>query len=285
MKRVAFVVALAGCEDALDQRLAIVHAPRVIAIVSDPAEVKPGAAVTYSAVIATPDGPTTDPAQWALCVAPKAPTEDNAVSTDCTGDTSLVDLGNAPTAAATVPSDACMLFGPDVPPGGFRPRDPDPTGGFYQPVRATLADALAFGFTRITCKLANSPADVAHDYDLHYAANNNPTVSLAIDPMEPTAGSQVTLTASWPAEAAESFLYYDPQSQTLVTRRESMRVSWFATGGELPVDATAVGETDNATSATTTWRASGAPGPAWLWIVLRDSRGGIAMQTLEVTVR
>jgi hypothetical protein len=285
MKRVAIIVVLAGCQDALDQRLAIIHEPRVIAIVSDPAEVKPVGSVVYSAVIATPDGPATDPARWALCVAPKAPTEDNAVSTDCTGDTALIELGSAPTAAAIVPSDACTLFGPDVPPGGFRPRDPDPTGGFYQPVRAELAGALAFGFTRITCKLGSAPGDVAHDYDLHYAANVNPTVSIAIDPMEPTAGSSVTLTASWPAAAAESFLYYDPQSQTLVTRREAMRVSWFATGGDLPVDATAVGETDDATTASTTWRTPATPGSAWLWIVLRDSRGGIATQTLEVTVR
>jgi hypothetical protein len=275
---------MSGCQDALDQRLAIIDAPRVLAIVSEPAEVKPGGHVTYSSLVATLGGPAADSADWGLCVAPKAPTEDNSVSSDCTGNDSLVELGDGPTAAAIVPSDACTLFGPDVPPGGFRPRDPDATGGFYQPVRAVTLDELAFGFTRITCKLGTAPSDVAHDYDLHYVANANPTVSLAIDPQEPTAGEAVTITASWPASAAESYLYYDPQSQTLVTRRESMRMSWFATGGELPVDATAVGETDDATSVSTTWRAP-AQSSAWLWIVLRDSRGGIATQTLEVTLR
>src|SRR5262249_24898074 len=155
-------------------------------------------------------------------------------STDCTGDSSLVDLGAALSVTANVPADACVLFGPDVPPGGFRPRDPDPTGGFYQPVRAVLAGAdLAFGFTRVTCKLANAPSDVAHDYDLHYAANANPTVALAVPPAV-DAHSTVELTASWPAEAAEAFLYYDPQREVLVTRREAMRVSWFAPGGAIP---------------------------------------------------
>jgi hypothetical protein len=285
MRQLAFLLALAGCQDALDQRLAIVREPRVLAIVSDPAEVKPGGAVAYSALVATPDGPATDPEHWALCVAPKAPTEDNAVSTDCTGDTSLLDLGAAQTVAAIVPAQACVLFGPDVPPGGFRPRDPDPTGGFYQPVRARLAGGdLAFGFTRVTCKLANAPTDVAHDYDLHYAANANPTVALAV-PATVSAGSTVDLVASWPAEAAESFLYYDPQREELVPRREAMRVSWFATGGAIAVDASAVDETDDATSVSTTWRAPTSPGSAWLWIVLRDSRGGIATQTMEVTVQ
>jgi hypothetical protein len=98
------------------------------------------------------------------------------------------------------------------------------------------------------------------------------------------AGATVTLVASWPTDAVESYLYFDPQSQTLVTRREAMRVSWFATGGSLAVDASAVGELDDATSASTTWRAPETAGPAWLWLVLRDSRGGIATQTIELTV-
>lgn len=288
MKTALVILLLAGCQTSLDQRLAIVRTPRVLAIVSDPAEVLPGQAASYSALVAGPDGPIAAMPSWALCTAPKPPTEDNAVSTACVAGDGLVSLGSAASVTATVPGDACTNFGPDVPPGGFRPRDPDPTGGYYQPVRADAGVGdLAFGFTRITCHLPNTTGDIAHDYQMNYHANVNPTLEpleLSVPADQVPAGATVTLTASWPASAVESYLYFDPQGQRLVTRRESMRLSWFATGGELAVDASAVGEADTATSVSTTWHAPDAPGTAWLWLVLRDSRGGTATQAVQVTL-
>ncbi|HSN27947.1 MAG TPA: hypothetical protein VLT45_16775 [Kofleriaceae bacterium] len=282
MRKLVLLLLVTGCEDALDQRLALVSQPRVLAVVSEPAEAKPGAQVTLSALVASPDGPLAEQPVWALCTAPKPPTEDDAVAPGCLAD-QVTPLGTSPTVTATIPTDACTLFGPDVPPGGYRPRDPDPTGGFYQPVRAETSDAgVAFGFARITCGLANAPGDVAHDFQTMYQANANPVLHpIALAQAAPN--SDVTLTASW--DEPESYLYYEPSSQSLVVRRESMRVSWFATAGALPVDATAVGEDDPATSASTTWRTPASPGPVWLWVVLRDSRGGIATQTIALTVQ
>jgi hypothetical protein len=280
-KCLALFLLLAGCQDALDQRLALIEGPRVLAVVSDPAEARPGASVTFSALVASPQGPLAEPPAWALCTAPKPPTEDNAVATGCLAD-QVVELGTGPSTTATIPSDACTLFGPDVPPGGFRPRDPDPTGGFYQPVRATTGDAgVAFGFTRITCNLAGAPGDVAHDYQTMYVANANPVLH-PIVVAQAARDADVALTASW--DAPESYLYYDPASQTLVTRREAMRVSWFATAGALPVDATAIGEDDPATGASTIWHTPATPGTVWLWVVLRDSRGGLATQGISVAI-
>ena len=280
-KRLALLLLLTGCEDALDQRLALVTEPRVLAVVSEPAEAKPGATVTLSALVASPQGPLAELPAWALCTAPKPPTEDNAVAPGCLAD-QVVELGTGASTTATIPMDACTLFGPDVPPGGFRPRDPDATGGFYQPVRATTSDAgVAFGFPRITCNLAGAPGDVAHDYQTMYVANGNPVLH-PIVLAQAAADSDVTLTASW--DAPETYLYYDPASQTLVTRREAMRVSWFATAGTLPVDATAVGEADPATSASTVWHTPATAGPVWLWVVLRDSRGGLATQGISVVI-
>jgi hypothetical protein len=282
MKRALLLLLFAGCDDALDQRLAIIEAPRVLAVQAEPAEAKPNAMVTYRALVASPDGPIADAPHWAYCTAPKPPTEDNAVSDQCIGDGALVDLGTIDVATGTLANDACARFGPDTPPGGFRPRDPDPTGGYYQPVRVDVVDQLAFGMSRITCKLPTAPTEVARDYDLHYVANANPVLDpIALDTVQ--ADRDVALTASWPAESVESFLYYDALTQQLVTRREAMRVSWFATGGSLAVDASAVGEDDTATTVSTTWHTPAA-GEAWLWIVLRDSRGGIAWQPLRVTV-
>jgi len=280
----AFAAAIgsAGCDSRLDQRLAIIDAPRVLAVIADPAEAKPGAQVSYTAVVASPDGPVAASPRWAFCVAPKPPTEDNAVGGGCLDDALLVVLGTQPAVTAALPADGCLLFGPETPPGNFRPRDADPTGGYYQPIRADLDDLLAFGLSRITCKLATAPSAVAHDYDLSYVANRNPMLNPpALTRV--TANTDVTLTASWPADAAETYLYYDPLSQTLVTRREAMRLSWFATGGSLAVDASAVGETDPSTSVSTTWHTPAA-GTAYVWMILRDSRGGITSQTVRVIV-
>lgn len=282
------LLVLAACEPPLDQRLAIVTEPSVLAITSDPAEALPGAAVTYGALLASPDGPLAVTPSWALCTAPKPPTEDNVVSNACLTDAALVDLGAAATVATTLPTDACIQFGPDVPGMGFRPRDPDSTGGYFQPVRADAAPAeLAFGFSRITCNLANAPSALAEQFLLDYVANVNPTLlplALSVDANAVAAGATVTLTASWPASAVESYLYFDQPSQTLVTRSEAMRVSWYATGGSMAVDASAVAEGDPATSVSTTWIAPTTTGPAWLWLVLRDSRGGIATQTIPITI-
>jgi hypothetical protein len=281
----AAACATTGCDAALDQRLAIIDRPRVLAVIAEPAEARPGDPVSYTAVVATPDGPDPAPPRWAFCVAPRPPTEDNAVSNACLDPAHLVALGTQAAVTAPLPADGCLDFGPETPPGNFRPRDADPTGGYYQPVRADVAGHVAFGLSRITCKLALAPGPVAHDYDLRYAANANPT----LDPSGPLTqprvppDTDVTLTASWPAGAAETYLYYDPRSQTLVTRREAMRLSWFATGGRLAVDATAVGEADPATDVSTTWHTPAA-GPATLWLVLRDSRGGIASRTVTVEV-
>ena len=279
----AWLLLLAACDSGLDQRLAIIHEPRVLAVIAEPPEVKPSASATYAIVIATPDGPASDPPSWAYCTAPKPPTEDNVVPPACLTDAGVVALGSAPNVAAPVPSDACLRYGPDTPPGGFRPRDADESGGYYQPVRAIVLGETAFGLERITCKLPSAPADLAHDYDLRYVANANPELAIGV-PATVAANSDVELVASWPPESAESYLYFDRDAQELVTRREAMRVSWFATGGSLDVDATAVGEDDPATQVTTTWHAP-ASGPAWLWFVLRDSRGGIATQMVQIAVQ
>jgi len=296
MKRALLVgslAALAACDHALDQRIAIVTGTQVLAVTAEPAEARPGAMVTYGALVASPDGPVAAPPAWAYCTAPLPPTEDDVVVPACLGTTEVTQLGTAPTVTGMLPTMGCLLYGPDTPPGGFRPRSADDTGGYYQPVRADLDGEVAFGLSRILCDLPNAPPQASADYRTMYVANANPTllpIALADAsgaPLSPDAiptGADVTLTAAWPAAAAESYVYYDPSSQTIVTRREAMRVSWFATGGALPVDASAVGEDDPATSVTTTWHAPDAPGAAWLWFVLRDSRGGIATQQIAITL-
>jgi hypothetical protein len=176
----------------------------VLAIAANPPEVTPGATTQVSALVVSPAGTLSTQPAWSLCTAPKAPTEDNAVSTACTDGSGLATT----TDNVAVPADACQLFGPDVPPGGVRPRDPDPTGGYYQPVRADAADAgIAFGFARITCNLPNAPGDVAHEYQMSYVANQTPVLQALVVP-QPAANTDVTNSTTW--NEPETYLYYDP---------------------------------------------------------------------------
>ena len=291
-KRAALIGCIVGCNGALDQRLAIVDESRVLAITTEPPEVTPGASVTLTALLAGPEGPLAALPAWSLCTAPKPPTEDNAVADGCLAD-AVTELGTAVTLAATIPSDACRTYGPDVATSGFRPRDPDGTGGYYQPVRAAVPMVdLAFGFARITCNLANASGDVAQAYKTMYVANTNPSLTglsidgVTVDPTtRVTADHDVTLTTGWPAGSVEVFLDFDRETMQLVTRPEAMRVSWFATGGDLAVDASAVAEGDPTSTVSTTWHTPSQPGPAWIWLVLRDSRGGLATATFAIAVQ
>lgn len=68
---------------------------------------------------------------------------------------------------------------------------------------------------------------------------------------------------------------FDRGSRTPVDHRETMRVSWFVSAGALASDRTGRGEDETETFADGVGTTPDA-GPAYLWVVLRDSRGGVA---------
>lgn len=284
------IVALAACIDELPQQTSRIDAPRVIAVVADPAEAPPGAAVTYAAIVAAPDGPRTDAVAWSYCTAPKPPTEDNIVPPACLDNPDwLVPLGAGASVTATIPADACRLYGPDTPPGGFRPRDPDPSGGYYQPVRAAYDGApLAFGLHRLACNLADAPPAIVREFRERYPRNTHPSLAsfrvlrdgAPIDPAALTAGEPLTLEATWPAAAVEPYVVYDRARVAVVPATETLRVGWFATAGALAADATG-----GTTAATVAWTAPTTAGPVHLWAVLHDERGGVATATFTATIR
>lgn len=312
--------ATAACEPTLDQRLSLVEAPRVIAVVSEPAESRPSAPATHRAIIASADGLVTAPVAWAFCTEPKPPTEDNVVNARCLGG-AVRELGESPVLSALTPADACMRFGPDVSNGDYRPRDPDITGGYYQPLRLTLPAALgadgavAFASHRISCNLANAPVEVARAYRERYLANQNPPPAAlgrsdggdsggdgSRDAAALTArpGEELGLLASWPDGAAEPYVWFDARPALLRVRRESLRVSWYVTGGQLCRDATgrsedelvaevaAAGRDEEAPSPPghtgNCWRAPTTAGEVRLWLVLRDSRGGASVSEHRIVV-
>lgn len=292
------LLGLGGCQPDFGQPLSLVTATRILAVRGQPAEAAPGALVSFDVLTASPDGTVAaPPLSWALCDQPKPLTDNNVVSDACLG--ALTPIGPpAPTTITLVPADACRLFGPDTPPAtpgepALRPRDPDATGGYYQPIRASLNDTVAFGLERLRCNLAGASLAIAQEFQMRYTANQNPQLTplIAADEGQPIAldalpaGRKITFTVGWTADSPETFPVLDPASQTLVDHREAMRVSWFASAGAFADERTGSDENDPALTTSDEWTAPAEPGPAHLWVVLRDSRGGVAFAGYELTVR
>jgi hypothetical protein len=285
---------LVACKPDLGAGQSLVTSTRILAVKGEPAEARPNTMINYTTLVASPDGTVMNPpANWAFCIAPKPLTENNAVAAACEGDSpdDIAFIGG-PAAAmmATTPTDACAVFGPEPPqqkPGQpqLRPRDPDITGGFYQPVRVWMDGTDdAFALERIRCNLANAPIDVVQAYAMRYMLNTNPTLAMVTAPATAAPGAKITLTASWPPESVETYPVFDLVTRTLVDHREAMRVSWYATGGQFVHDRTGRGEQETETSTDNQWTAPTAGGTVHFWVVLRDSRGGIDFQSFDIVV-
>jgi hypothetical protein len=280
--------ALLACKPDLGERESLVTRTQVLAIRGEPPEAKPGEPVIYDLLVATPAGPMTAPiASWAHCTSPKLLTENGAVSAACLRDAVQPLAEGPPPIAAAIPDQACAVFGPEVTSADLRPRDPDVTGGFYQPIRATVfgpETVIAFGLERIGCRLANAPALVATDFAARYVANKNPELQPLEAPPRVVRGATVTLRARWSPGSAEPYVAYDLASQTVVQRREWLRVSWFATGGTFEQDRTGRDEHELEAFTENAWTAPATAGTAHLFVVLRDARGGVAFATVPIVV-
>lgn len=284
---------LSGCSPEFEERSSLITAPRLLAVRAEPAESMPGQSVTYRAIVASPDPSIpAEPIHWDFCAAPKPLTENNSVATSCLGNAVREIMPRDSTVNAKTPMDACQLFGPDTPPGDFRPRDPDDTGGFYQPLRVQTFERTAFVLHRVTCNLANAPVDVAVAFGQQYQANLNPKISSL---RATVSGNQVDLAAlpakgeirfelAWEADDAETYVYFDPATRTLVPRREVIRAFWYATNGSFYHDVTGRDEADPAHDTSNVWTAPETPGHVMVWVVLRDSRGGVDIGEYKVTL-
>jgi hypothetical protein len=309
MIALAFAVALSAgaCKPDLGAPQSFIDGPRVLAVRANPAEGHPADMVTFEPFVVDVDGTVSDPdAAWAICNEPPPPAESNTVNGACL---SIPDDATGATFSVPLPAETCTNFGPLTSKPGSRPADPDTTGGYYQPVRVTwhsgAGDLVAFQLERILCPLGGiASTDVAGAYASMYQPNNNPKVgAVTLDPdgaatplyaadqsapPEPatvTAGQLVTFEASWDGAIQETFKVYDLTTQELVDQTESLRLSWFATGGEFEHDRTGVTGEESDTTTRNLWRVPTTPGTVHIWVVLRDSRGGVdfASAAVEVT--
>jgi hypothetical protein len=84
----------------------------------------------------------------------------------------------------------------------------------------------------------------------------------------------------------EAYVYFDLATRALVNRREAMRISWFANAGSFADDRTGRTEDEaSETSSGNTWTAPSTPRSVVMWVVLRDSRGGIGWKSYKITVQ
>lgn len=309
MKALA-VVSLAGilaalvpsCKPDFGERESLVDRTLVLAVRIEPPEAKPGETVTATLLVASPDGPlVAPPASWAFCATPKLLTENGSVSAACLRADGVAPVGDAPGGIhAALPATGCFNFGPETQSAEVRPRDADVTGGYYVPIRARVAVSgapeplTAFGFARLVCNLANAPADAATRFRAEYKSNENPTLLPIEARLETGAtialtdvprGARVVLRAPWRPEDAEAYALFDVQSQAVVTRRESLRVSWFTTAGTYEHDRTGRSEAEPESFTENLWTAPDDARTSHLAFVLRDARGGLSFATATATTR
>jgi hypothetical protein len=139
----------------------------------------------------------------------------------------LDSIGGGESATAIVPANTCSLFGPNPPPPlpgqpPGRPVDPDPTGGYYQPVSVFVAPKSASVIStvypsRIYCGFANVDPMSAGMLTSQYHFNSNPTVAsltvvggqvLQPDPTTMTndvaMGQHMQLEVAWPPSCGPS---------------------------------------------------------------------------------
>lgn len=279
MVRWLLAMMLVSCAPELEGAPTTITAPRLIAVRATPAEVKPGEKVRLEAIVVGGAAPIS----WYSCLARTPLGESGPIDPACAIGTSpdLVPLGTGISVEATIPRDACRLFGPERPdpkpgePSG-RPVDPDSTGGFQQPIRVAVGDASSAFGVRIHCGIPSATPAQAAEIEASNTPNAHPViVDVRVDAsISPGAAMQLAVAHDTP----ERYLVLDLETHEVVERTESYRASFYATAGSFT-------EARVGDPMTNAWTAPNEAGEQTIYVVLRDDRGGVAIHETHVTVR
>lgn len=297
MRRIAaLLVGLPACAPSFDDDPWRVEETRVLAIVSEPPEARPGEVVQLAALVGSLDGTVSVAPSWSVCARPRSSAERTAVTQRCLEGEAL-----EPAAASwAVLSDACARFGPNVPPTEDdavpqRPSDPDASGGYFVPVRAEAAEASAFGVVRIRCDLPGVTRAIFEEYEARYELNHNPEIESVVvraddaqplgpEPLVVREGDTVDLEVVVSLASAEPYVRYDAGAGVLVDEREWLRVQVFVTDGALERGQVIVeADQDRTKPASLSWTAPALASTVSGWVVVTDARGGATWR--EFTVR
>lgn len=282
----------AGCSDAsFSSSPELVTEPRIIAVIAEPPEARPGQTVAYRAVYAAPRSAETRDTTWTYCTTPRAPGKRGIVAEACRSEEGI-PLGRGRRVEARLPLETCQRFGPDPAPttAGVptRPQDPDASGGYYAPVRVEAWAQLWFHFQRTWCALPDAPSALWNEFVAQYPSNQNPRATGvgaagmvlpvegaadALPTVEPISGSDLELALLFPLEAQEKYVVLNIDAARIVERTERVLVDAYVSAGKLDPTTTGLTATD------TGWTASFTltdlpPGTTRFWLVARDERGG-----------
>jgi len=85
---------------------------------------------------------------------------------------------------------------------------------------------------------------------------------------------------------AEPYVWYNRERERVEARREGVSVAWYASRGHFEDEQTGLDEAQTAAQSSTenTYFAGSEPGPATLWLVIRDTRGGQSWAVRHVAV-
>ncbi|HWB76475.1 MAG TPA: hypothetical protein VG755_16020 [Nannocystaceae bacterium] len=308
----ASILLLASCTSDVAVDLAVIDGPRLLAVAATPAEGAPDAQVRLRALWVDEHGARPDDdLSWALCLVRRPLAELGPIADACIDDLddTRMDLGRGTVAIATIPDDACRLFGPDPPPAQpgmsqARPVDPDRTGGYYQPLIVESREEIAGFGVRIDCGTAGATQQQSAELRMRHRDNVSPYIgALAIAGATSTssaadrvvtveAGAELELTAGWRAcavdercDGAERYPRFDPVSLEIVESREALSLAWYATAGDFDTNRTGRSDRDEARTSANVWTAPDEVGRVTLWIVIRDDRGGTSWRTIFVDVQ
>ncbi|HEX2872752.1 MAG TPA: hypothetical protein VHP33_15930 [Polyangiaceae bacterium] len=85
---------------------------------------------------------------------------------------------------------------------------------------------------------------------------------------------------------AESYVWYDRERYRVEPRREGITVAWYASKGSFELEQTGLDEdqTGSRRSTSNSWRPGSAVGSATVWVVARDTRGGVSWRVQHFTI-
>ncbi len=294
--RLVLVSLMAACVPSFEDRPWLVDRPRVLAVASSPAEVRPSEVLELGALVVTPDGPATDAVELGYCTRPRTAAERTSTTAACLEGDEIQSVGSM----TTMLPDACARFGPNTPPTegdrpAQRPADPDVTGGYHVPVRARVPslDAEAFGRVRVRCDLVGATREIFEQFEDRYTDNVAPAIA-ALGPCDADEGSapRVVVGGALPvclrpeAAAAEPYVVYSERESRIIDARESLTVRWYVTAGALDRGRQTVElfAGDDVAPFEVEWIAPDEPGVVHLWAVLADARGGVTWAALSIDV-